>query len=123
MRGVRSTAILNKNCLHIQLGVPLSYENVAVITLCYNEDLTIGKVMDGYARELPGATVYVYDNSSGDGTAEVARFEPRQDKGNVCRQMFPASRPTATSWSTATTPTTRPGPARWWGPSLPARPT
>ncbi len=73
----------------------MSYENVAVIIPCYNEALTIGKVVDDYARELPGATVYVYDNNSADGTAEVARehgavvrFEPRQGKGNVCRQMF-----------------------------------
>lgn len=72
-----------------------SYKDVAVIVPCYNEALTIGKVVDDFARELPGATVYVYDNNSSDDTAKIARehgavvrFEPRQGKGNVCRQMF-----------------------------------
>lgn len=72
-----------------------SYKDVAVIIPCYNEALTIGKVVDDYIRELPGATVYVYDNNSSDDTAKIARehgavvrFEPRQGKGNVCRQMF-----------------------------------
>ena len=95
MRGTGTTAILNQNSLLTKLGVPLSYENVAVIVPCYNEAQTIGKVVDDYARELPGATVYVYDNNSGDATARVARehgavvrFEPRQGKGNVVRQMF-----------------------------------
>lgn len=73
----------------------LDYKDVAVIVPCYNEALTIGKVVDDFARELPGATVYVYDNNSSDDTARIARehgavvrFEPRQGKGNVCRQMF-----------------------------------
>ena len=73
----------------------MSYENVAVIIPCYNEALTIGKVVDDFKRELPGATVYAYDNNSKDETSAIAlehgavvRFEPRQGKGNVCRQMF-----------------------------------
>lgn len=78
-----------------ELEVNLDYKDVAVIVPCYNEALTIGKVVDDFARELPGATVYVYDNNSSDDTAKIARehgavvrFEPRQGKGNVCRQMF-----------------------------------
>ena len=66
-----------------------------VIIPCYNEALTIGKVIDDFRSELPEATAYVYDNNSTDGTAEIARtrgaivkYEPRQGKGNVCRQMF-----------------------------------
>ncbi len=73
----------------------MDYSNVAVIVPCYNEAQTIGKVVDDFARELPGASVYVYDNNSSDATAQIARehgaivrFEPRQGKGNVCRQMF-----------------------------------
>lgn len=69
--------------------------NIAIIIPCYNEALTIAKVVDDFHRELPEATVYVYDNNSTDGTAQIARehgatvkFEPRQGKGNVCRQMF-----------------------------------
>lgn len=73
----------------------LSRDKIAVIIPCYNEALTIGKVIDGFRRELPEASVYVYDNNSTDGTAAIARsrgavvrLEPRQGKGNVCRQMF-----------------------------------
>lgn len=73
----------------------LDYTDTAVIIPCYNEAVTIGKVIDDFHRELPGATVYVYDNNSTDGTPQIAlehgatvRLEPRQGKGNVCRQMF-----------------------------------
>lgn len=70
-------------------------DEIAVIIPCYNEAMTIGKVIDDFHRELPEATVYVYDNASTDATAAIAmehgatvRFEPRRGKGNVCRQMF-----------------------------------
>lgn len=70
-------------------------DEIAVIIPCYNEAPTIGKVVDDFHRELPAATVYVYDNASTDATAAIAmehgatvRFEPRRGKGNVCRQMF-----------------------------------
>lgn len=73
----------------------MHFRNVAVIIPCYNEALTIGKVIDDYHAALPGAMVYVYDNNSSDDTSQIAkqhgaivRFEPRQGKGNVCRQMF-----------------------------------
>ena len=72
----------------------MTYESVAVLIPCYNEAQTIGKVVDDFRRCLPGATVYVYDNNSSDGTAKIARehgavvrHEPRQGKGNVVRQM------------------------------------
>ncbi|WP_139653435.1 glycosyltransferase family 2 protein [Raoultibacter phocaeensis] len=68
---------------------------IAVLIPCYNEAVTIGKVVDDFKRELPGAEVYVYDNNSSDGTADIARahgatvrMEPRQGKGNVVRQML-----------------------------------
>ena len=48
-------------------------DGIAVIIPCYNEALTIGKVIDDFRSELPEATVYVYDNNSTDGTAEIAR--------------------------------------------------
>lgn len=73
----------------------MSQGEIAVIIPCYNEALTIGKVVDDFHRELPEATVYVYDNDSTDATAAIAlkhgatvRYEPRRGKGNVCRQMF-----------------------------------
>ncbi len=79
-----------------QIGARQWYrDEIAVIIPCYNEALTIGKVIDDFHRELPTAAVYVYDNNSTDGTGKIARdhgatvrFEPRQGKGNVCRQMF-----------------------------------
>lgn len=62
---------------------------------CYNEEVTIGKVVRDFKAALPDATVYVYDNNSTDRTAEIAaaegaivRREPRQGKGNVIRAMF-----------------------------------
>lgn len=68
---------------------------VAVLIPCYNEGLTIEKVVTDFRRELPDADVYVYDNNSSDDTAEIARkagaivrFEPRQGKGFAVRQMF-----------------------------------
>ncbi len=68
---------------------------IAVLVPCYNEATTIAKVVDDFRRELPEATVYVYDNNSSDETSAIAkkhgavvRFEPRQGKGNVVRQML-----------------------------------
>ena len=68
---------------------------IAVLVPCYNEALTIGKVVADFRSALPGARVYVYDNNSQDQTMEVAakagavvRREPRQGKGNVVRRML-----------------------------------
>lgn len=73
----------------------MDYRNVAVLIPCYNEAVTIKKVVEDFKRELPEAAIYVYDNNSTDGTARIARdagaivrYEGRQGKGNVCRQMF-----------------------------------
>lgn len=70
-------------------------QRVAVLIPCYNEAVTIAKVVSDFRREFPEAVVYVYDNNSSDDTAErareagaVVRREPRQGKGNVVRQMF-----------------------------------
>ena len=72
-----------------------NYGNVAVLIPCYNEALTIAKVVDDFHAALPGATVYVYDNNSSDETASIAAEhgatvvrETRQGKGNVVRQML-----------------------------------
>ena len=69
--------------------------SIAVLLPCYNEEVTIGKVVRDFRAALPSATVYVYDNNSTDHTAEIAtaegavvRREPRQGKGNVIRAMF-----------------------------------
>ena len=69
--------------------------SIAVLIPCYNESQTIAKVVRDYRCALPEATIYVYDNNSTDGTADIAkaegavvRHEPRQGKGNVIRTMF-----------------------------------
>lgn len=71
-------------------------DKVAVLIPCYNESRTIAKVVADFKAVLPaGGTVYVYDNNSTDGTAEIAaaagavvRHEYQQGKGNVIRRMF-----------------------------------
>ncbi len=69
--------------------------DVAILIPCYNEEVTIGKVIADFRTALPQATIYVYDNNSSDRTASIARKagavvrdEPRQGKGNVIRAMF-----------------------------------
>ena len=69
--------------------------DVAVLIPCYNEALTIAKVVGDFRAALPAAMIVVYDNNSTDGTADCAleagafvRFEPLQGKGNVVRRMF-----------------------------------
>lgn len=73
----------------------MNNEKIAILIPCYNESLTIKKVINDFQRELPKADIYVYDNNSTDNTYEIARNEgalvkkePRQGKGNVIRQMF-----------------------------------
>ena len=67
----------------------------AVLIPCYNEELTIEKVIKDFKKELPDADIYVYDNNSKDNTAQIAKangaivkHEYRQGKGNVVRSMF-----------------------------------
>lgn len=68
---------------------------IAVLVPCYNESKTIAKVVGDFRTTLPEANIYVYDNNSTDGTAEIAGkasavvcYEYRQGKGNVIRSMF-----------------------------------
>lgn len=68
---------------------------IAVCIPCYNEATTIAKVIQGFKKSLPEATVYVYDNNSTDDTRTIAqtngaivRTEPLQGKGHVVRRMF-----------------------------------
>lgn len=70
-------------------------DKIAVLIPCYNEAKTIEKVVKDAKEALPEAVIYVYDNNSTDGTAEIAkaagavvRHEYQQGKGNVIRTMF-----------------------------------
>ena len=71
-------------------------DRIAVLIPCYNESKTVAKVVADFKAVLPeDAVIYVYDNNSTDGTAEIAaaagavvRHEYQQGKGNVIRRMF-----------------------------------
>lgn len=70
-------------------------DKIAVLIPCYNEAVTIKKVINDFQKVLPEATIYVYDNNSSDDTAKIAeaegavvRHEYQQGKGNVIRRMF-----------------------------------
>jgi glycosyltransferase involved in cell wall biosynthesis len=72
-----------------------SQYQIAVLVPCYNEERAIAKVVADFRAALPGATIYVYDNNSTDGTAAAAaragavvRRETHQGKGYVVRRMF-----------------------------------
>lgn len=68
---------------------------MAVLIPCYNEEITVRRVIKKFIKHLPDAKIYVYDNNSTDRTIEVARSagaivrtEPMQGKGYVIRRMF-----------------------------------
>lgn len=68
---------------------------IAVLIPCHNEEVAIPHVVHAFARALPAARIYVYDNNSTDRTIDAARTagaligrEQLQGKGNVVRRMF-----------------------------------
>ena len=75
--------------------VPWAGLRLAVLIPCYNEAVAIPKVVADFRTALPGATIYVYDNNSRDGTVAAARAagavvrrETQQGKGHVIRRGF-----------------------------------
>lgn len=69
--------------------------NLAVILPCYNEEISIAKVISDFKAELPKARIYVIDNNSTDKTSQIAKsndaeviFEERKGKGNAVRRAF-----------------------------------
>lgn len=69
--------------------------SIAVLIPCYQEELTIAKVIADFRRELPAAQIFVYDNNCTDATAAnarkagaIVRREKRQGKGFVVASMF-----------------------------------
>jgi glycosyltransferase involved in cell wall biosynthesis len=68
---------------------------IAVLIPCHNEAVAVAGVVQSFRTALPDATIYVWDNNSTDGTAELARAagalvgsERLQGKGHVVRRMF-----------------------------------
>ena len=69
--------------------------DVAVLVPCRDEEAAVGRVVDEVRAALPEARIVVFDNASGDRTAEVAaahgaevRRESRPGKGHVVRRAF-----------------------------------
>ena len=69
--------------------------SIAGLVPCFNEELTIGKVINDFRRIVPEAKIYVFDNNSTDKTAEIAKSlgtivirEKRRGKGYVVQSMF-----------------------------------
>jgi glycosyltransferase involved in cell wall biosynthesis len=74
---------------------PVVETRIAAIVPCYNEAASIASVVRDLHAAVPGIAVYVYDNNSTDGTAELAeeagaivRREATKGKGNVVRRAF-----------------------------------
>ena len=70
-------------------------ERLAFIVPCYNEQESIGLVVEEIFLLFPAAEIYVCDNNSNDRTSEVARnagaivlFEHRKGKGNAVRRLL-----------------------------------
>lgn len=73
-------------------------DKLAILIPAYNEAQTIGKVVSdvkAVTNNIPGTSIYVYDNNSSDDTTALAqeagaivRHEYAQGKGAVIRRMF-----------------------------------
>src|ERR1700733_9623363 len=70
-------------------------QKIAILIPCFNEELTIAKVVCDFHAELPQAEIYVFDNNPPDHTVARAReagahiaYERRQGKGFVVQSMF-----------------------------------
>ena len=46
------------------MSASLTVARIAVLIPCLNEEVTISKVVQDFRKELPGATIYVFDNNS-----------------------------------------------------------
>lgn len=95
--GIASTDEVAPNTMTKETKAPIKQkqDRIAVLIPCYNEGLTIRKVVQDWKAALPDATIYVYDNNSTDNTSSeatsagaVVRREYMQGKGNVIRRMF-----------------------------------
>jgi hypothetical protein len=80
---------------HPTMAAAAKAPSIAVLIPCHNEAATIARVVADFSTQLPGSSIYVYDNNSSDDTARLAReagaqvrHEPLQGKGNVVRRMF-----------------------------------
>lgn len=68
---------------------------IVVAVPCYNEAITIAKVIRDFQKELPGAEIVVFDNNSSDNSGQLAQEAGArvvkvryQGKGYVLQAMF-----------------------------------
>jgi glycosyltransferase involved in cell wall biosynthesis len=68
---------------------------IAVLVPCYNEAITVAKVIEDFRAALPQAEICVFDNNSRDDTAAIAKRHGArvqrvglQGKGHVVRRLF-----------------------------------
>ena len=68
---------------------------ISILIPTYNEEKTIGKVINDFKKQLPKATIYVCDNNSYDKTVEIAKKarayvlrEQKQGKGYALQKLF-----------------------------------
>lgn len=71
------------------------FPKIVVAIPCYNESITIEKVVDDFRSVLPGAEIWVFDNNSSDDSAHLAENAGakvhkvrRQGKGYVLQAIF-----------------------------------
>lgn len=69
--------------------------SIAVAIPCFNEAVTIARVIADFRLSLPEAAIHVFDNRSSDDTARIAaqaggvvHFVPEPGKGEVVRAIF-----------------------------------
>src|SRR5688572_10396379 len=84
------------------ISAPVRSKTLTIGVPCYNEALTIGKVVRDFRNVFPDARILVIDNASTDDTAQLARdagaqvvSAPRKGKGNAVQTLF---RETDTDW-------------------------
>lgn len=77
------------------MAATMNKPKIAVLIPCYNEEITIGTVIQDFRAQLPDSVMYVFDNCCSDHTAEIARdlgaiviSEARQGKGYVVESMM-----------------------------------
>jgi len=47
--------------------------SIVGVVPCYNEELTIGKIISDFRKIVPEAKTYAFDNNSTDKTVEIAK--------------------------------------------------
>lgn len=70
-------------------------KKITVAIPCFNEEITVGKVVSDFRAALPSAEIVVFDNASTDQTIDQARAAGaqikrvlRRGKGNVVQHIF-----------------------------------